>query len=443
MTELLTARPPGPATSASALPGELNAVLTRIHLRCRPDLAVTAAQRLEALLGVLDAGTADLQAARSGASGWLGLGSAAFVLSADRAEADARRAAVAIRAGGAALRTYAHATQACLERVRGIEHGLLLAGNARSRRLAAEAAVGAPPRLPRGPAPGADEAFEGTAGDLLRTARLVLADAEAAIAALVARLRELTSSGLPTVVAPDPGPGTGAVGGDPRSGTSSLWGTAWHAQGAADSVTTLWTGGRALWMFAAYTRAPRGAAQALAAARYAESLRPFLGLAARATLPLTIGYDIGQVIKPAHPGQRGWGDRAAGVAGAAGATTMLLTSAGLISLGPVGAAAAVGGLLAASAWQLGNLAYDHRKEIAAGLSTAWRGIESGGEDAWHSLQRWGGSAVDGIEAAGGAAVDTLGDVGGSAVDEIEAAGGAAVRGVAGFGRGLLHGIGLG
>jgi len=58
MSALLAARLPGPTTSASISADELNAVLARIRARCRPDLAVSAAQRLEALLGVAEASRA-------------------------------------------------------------------------------------------------------------------------------------------------------------------------------------------------------------------------------------------------------------------------------------------------------------------------------------------------------------------------------------------------
>ncbi len=117
--------------------------------------------------------------------------------------------------------------------------------------------------------------------------------------------------------------------------------------------------------------------------------------------------------------------------------------AGIFGLGPVGAAAAVGGLVVASAWQLGNLVYDHREEIRDGIATGWHGLERGGEVAVSTLQDWGSSAVRGVEEAGSGAIDTLGDVGNTAMHGIEAAGGALFDGAVGAGRGLLRGIGLG
>ena len=440
MTAVLTERPPGPGTTASASADELTAVLARIRARCRPDLAVTSAQRLEALLGVLEAGRADLRAARSGAGGWLGLGSTAFLASADRAQAEAGRAAETIRAAASALRSYADRAQTSLDRSRDVEHRLLVARDDRFRRLAAEATGG--PARPAGSAVAPDQAFDLAADDLLRAARLVLAEAEAAIAALVARLGQLTGSGLPVDVS-GPVPGAGTAGDGGGFDISNLWGVMWQAHGGADSAATLWSGTKALSMFAGYARAPQGAAQTLAEARYLAALQPFLGAVGRATLPLSVAHNFGEVIAPSHPGARGWGDRAAGLAGAAGGATLLLTSAGLIALGPAGAAAAVGGLVVASAWQLGNLVYDHREEIRDGLATGLHGVERAGGIAVSTLRQWGSSAVHGIEEAGSGALDALGDAGSTAMHGLEDAGGAMIDGAAGFGRGLLHGMGLG
>ncbi|MGZ4666416.1 MAG: hypothetical protein ACXV5Q_15640 [Frankiaceae bacterium] len=440
MSALLTERPYGSVATASPSAEELTVVLARIRARCRPDLAVTSAQRIEALLGVLEASRADLRAARSGAAGWLGLGSTAFLVSADRAQAELGQAAETIQAGAAALRTYSDVAQICLDRSRDIEHRLLVARDDRSRRLAGEA-TGAPAR-PAGSAVAPDQAFDLAADDLLRAARLVLAEAEAAIAALVARLGQLTGASRLCADVPTPAPGAGPAG-DSGGFDNSIWGVMWKAHGGADSAATVWNGAKTLSMFAAYARAPQGAAQTLAEARYVAALQPFLGVAGRATLPLSVAHNAADVITPSHPGARGWGDRAAGLAGAAGGATLLLTSAGLIAFGPVGAAVAVGGLVVASAWQLGNLVYDHRQELRDGMATAWHGIERGGEVAVSTLRQWGSAAVHGIEETGSGALDTLGDVGSTAMHGLEDAGGALVDGAAGFGRGLLRGIGLG
>jgi hypothetical protein len=456
VSALLAESPPILTAGPSA--GELTAVLARIRARCRPDLAVNSAQRLEALLGVLETSRADLRAARSGADGWLGLGSAAFLAAADGAQAEAGRAVETIRAGASALRSYADVAQTCLEGSRDVEHRLLVARDDRARRLAADAS-GGPARAPgwaAGPyqvAP--DQAFELAADDLLRAARQVLAEAEAAIAALVARLGQLTgASGLPADV-PGPGPGAGPVGSSRGLDGTDRWGALWEeAQGGAGSAATLLAGAKALSMFVAYARAPQGMAKMLAHARYDAALRPFLGAVGRATLPLSVAGNVGEVIAPSHPGARGWGDRAAGLAGAAGGASLLLTGAGLITLGPVGAAAAVGGLVVAGGWQLGNLVYDHREEIRDGLATAWHGVDRGGEVAVSTLRQWGGSAVHGLEEAGSGALDTLGDAGSTAMHGLEDAGstamhgledagGALIDGAAGLGRGFLHGIGLG
>lgn len=273
MSALLAARLPGPTTSASISADELNAVLARIRARCRPDLAVSAAQRLEALLGVAEASRAELRAARSGATGWLGLGSVAFVGSVDRAEAEAGRASEAVSFGAAALRSYADVAQTCLDRCWGLEHQLLVAYDERSRGLAAEATAESVPPAGRG----ADQLFDSVTGDLLRAARLLLEEVEAAIAALMARLSRLAvGSALPGDIALGLGPDAISLG-CPRGGLSDWWGVGKEIRTGVGSAMTLWTGAKALSMFAAYARAQQGVAQGLAATRYLASLQPFLG----------------------------------------------------------------------------------------------------------------------------------------------------------------------
>ena len=255
MSALLAARLPGPATSASISADELNAVLARIRARCRPDLAVSAAQRLEALLGVAEASRAELRAARSGATGWLGLGSVAFVGSVDRAEAEAGRASEAVSSGAAALRSYADVAQTRLDRCWGLEHQLLVACDERSRGLAAEATAEPVPPAGRG----ADQLFDSVTGDLLRAARLLLEEVEAAIAALMARLSQLAvGSALPGDIALGSGPDAISLG-CPRGGLSDWWGVGKEIKTGVGSAMTLWTGAKALSMFAAYARAPQGA----------------------------------------------------------------------------------------------------------------------------------------------------------------------------------------
>ena len=426
MSALLAARLPGPTTSASISADELNAVLARIRARCRPDLAVSAAQRLEALLGVAEASRAELRAARSGATGWLGLGSVAFVGSVDWAEAEAGRASEAVSFGAAALRSYADVAQTCLDRCWGLEHQLLVAYDERSRGLAAEATAESVPPAGRG----ADQLFDSVTGDLLRAARLLLEEVEAAIAALMARLSRLAvGSALPGDIALGLGPDAISLG-CPRGGLSDWWGVGKEIRTGVGSAMTLWTGAKALSMFAAYARAQQGVAQGLAATRYLASLQPFLGALGRASLPVTVIGDLKQVIDPSHPGARGWGDRAAGLVGAGGAATLLLTSAGLIALGPVGAAVAVGGLVVAGAWQLGSLIYDHRKEIGDALSSAWHGVEEAGGVVVDAAEQLGGAALDTAEQLGGAALDTAEQLGGAALDTAEQLGGAAKHGLA-------------
>jgi X-X-X-Leu-X-X-Gly heptad repeat protein len=99
------------------------------------------------------------------------------------------------------------------------------------------------------------------------------------------------------------------------------------------------------------------------------------GKLARASAVLGIASGLVDIVHPSHDGARGVGDRIAGGLSVAGGTAILLTSAGLIALGPVGGAIVVGALAVAAAWGIGNLVVDHWDDIKKGLSTGakWLG----------------------------------------------------------------------
>lgn len=90
-------------------------------------------------------------------------------------------------------------------------------------------------------------------------------------------------------------------------------------------------------------------------------------------------YDI---VNPSHDGWRGWGDRAAGALAVGGGGAMLLATAGLITLGPVGAAIALGAVVVAGVWTLGNLIYDNWDTITGALDTAWDASTDWVGDRW-------------------------------------------------------------
>ena len=374
MSALLTERPPGPVTTASPSADELTAVLARIRARCRPDLAVTSAQRLEALLGVRrPAGPTCGRHAPGPPAGW-----ASAVRPSSR-----RRIARKRRRAGRPRRSGRGGRSAVLRR-----RGADLPGPQPGHRAPAA-------RRPRRPIAAAGRRSDGRAG--------------AARGSAVRRTRRSTWSPRICCARPD-------WYWRRRRPRSRLWSRAWASwRWAAGCRVTSRSG----WDRCDLARGPRGGlsnswgvvqgdpgrcrqrGHALergegvvdvrclrtgAAGRGADVGRGALSRRVAAVSRRAWARDLAaqrrpqsqQMIAPSHPGARGWGDRAAGLAGAAGAATLLLTSAGLIALGPVGAAVAVGGLVVASAWQLGNLVYDHRKEIGDGLATAWHGIERGG-----------------------------------------------------------------
>ncbi len=98
-------------------------------------------------------------------------------------------------------------------------------------------------------------------------------------------------------------------------------------------------------------------------------------------------YDI---VNPSHEGWRGYGDRAAGALAVGGGGAAILATAGLITLGPIGGAIAVGAMAVAGVWTLGNLVYDNWDNITGAVSDAtdWCG------DRLNDAKDWAGDRMD-------------------------------------------------
>ncbi|NHC14802.1 hypothetical protein G9H71_13520, partial [Motilibacter sp. E257] len=136
----------------------------------------------------------------------------------------------------------------------------------------------------------------------------------------------------------------------------------------------------------------------------------FLGNAGRvmgkAFLPLTIVTGaMDAVTGGGYDGARGWATRGFGLAGAAGAATVLLAS------NPVGLAIGGAAVLAYGAWSLGNYVYDHWDDITdfAGKAADWAGDRI--SDAGHALgeaRDWAGDRLSDAGEAIGDAAESVG-----------------------------------
>lgn len=137
-------------------------------------------------------------------------------------------------------------------------------------------------------------------------------------------------------------------------------------------------------------------------------------VAGKAFLPLTVATGLADVwTGGGYEGARGWATRGFGLAGAAGAGTLLLAGA---SLGPVGLAVAGGAVLAYGAWSVGNLIWDNREAIgdffqAAGgkIADGWNATTGAVSNAVSDAADWAGEQVD-------KAKDAVADFGKGALD---------------------------
>lgn len=138
-------------------------------------------------------------------------------------------------------------------------------------------------------------------------------------------------------------------------------------------------------------------------------------IAGKVFLPLTVVTGaMDAVTGGGYDGARGWATRGFGLAGAAGAGTLLASSAGLIALGPVGAGIAGAAVLGYGAWTLGNYVYDHWDDITefGGKALDWTGDRLGDvADAAGAATDWAGDklsdAGDALADAGKSTVHTL------------------------------------
>jgi uncharacterized protein YukE len=125
-------------------------------------------------------------------------------------------------------------------------------------------------------------------------------------------------------------------------------------------------------------------------------------LAGRAFLPLTVVTGVADTFTGGgYDGARGWATRGFGLAGAAGAGTMLAMSAGVLASNPIGWGIAGAAVLGYGAWSLGNLAWDNREEIGQFLSDSASWVGDRATEAWNatgdavsSATDWAGDRLD-------------------------------------------------
>lgn len=106
---------------------------------------------------------------------------------------------------------------------------------------------------------------------------------------------------------------------------------------------------------------------------------PALGrLLGRAFLPLTALSGVIDVFTGGgHEGWRGWATRGFGLAGAAGAATLLLGGAALVASAPITATVAAVAVTAYGLWSAGSYVYDHWSTIRDTATRVWDGAASG------------------------------------------------------------------
>ncbi|MFF1528007.1 hypothetical protein [Cellulomonas sp. NPDC058312] len=125
-------------------------------------------------------------------------------------------------------------------------------------------------------------------------------------------------------------------------------------------------------------------------------------VAGKAFLPLTVATGlVDAVTGGGYDGARGWATRGFGLAGAAGAGTLIAVGTGALALGPVGLAVAGGAVLAYGAWSLGNLVWDNREAIGDFFVSAGGAVKDVAVGAWNATTDavsdaadWAGDQVD-------------------------------------------------
>jgi hypothetical protein len=143
-------------------------------------------------------------------------------------------------------------------------------------------------------------------------------------------------------------------------------------------------------------------------------------------LPLTAATGlVDTVTGGGYDGARGWATRGFGLAGAAGAGTMMAMSAGLLASNPIGWGIAGAAVLGYGAWSLGNLIYDNREAIGEfiGNSAEWVGDRA--TDAWNATTGavsdatdWAGDQLDSAGEAISDFADDAKDLGSDVLDTV-------------------------
>lgn len=159
-------------------------------------------------------------------------------------------------------------------------------------------------------------------------------------------------------------------------------------------------------LLSAFVQALRMPATGFAALSRFEAIRDAMGAfntkmlggtLGRLLLPLTVWSGLQDVVTGHdYTGWRGWASRGFGAAGAAGAGVLIAGALGLVTA-PVTLTVAGIGVVAYSAWSLGNTAWDNRQQIGDFVSRVWHGTWS--PDGWARRQ------VDDLGSRLGSALD--------------------------------------
>lgn len=103
-----------------------------------------------------------------------------------------------------------------------------------------------------------------------------------------------------------------------------------------------------------------------------------LGLLGRVSLPLTIFSGLKDLWDGGgREGWRGWATRGFGLAGAAGAATLLIGGTALVVSAPVTATVAAVAVVGYGLWSAGNYVYDNWDTIRGTAGRVWEGLGNG------------------------------------------------------------------
>lgn len=122
---------------------------------------------------------------------------------------------------------------------------------------------------------------------------------------------------------------------------------------------------------------------------------PQLGrLAGRVFLPMTAVTGVVDVFTGGgYEGWRGWATRGFGLAGAAGAATLLVGGAALVASAPVTATVAAVAVAGYGLWSAGNYVYDNRHQIADAATRVYGQVSSTVGQAWDGVRGGYESAI--------------------------------------------------